>query len=848
MPSANFLFSIVTPTYNAEKWLDMYFQSLVNQKGGIEAIQIIIADDGSTDSTSKIAQSWVKKYPQNIFYYRKENGGLSSARNFGLSYASGEWITFIDPDDFVCDTYFQTVRGFIENSKFDGHVIGCNLILFDEKTNQFWNHHPLSFKFKDGNRIIDLSVDSEFVQLSVASSFIRAEALNRSGLRFDVKVRPTFEDAHLLNKLFIHSGNFKVACLSEAVYFYRKRILADSLVSFGWSRPEKYKDQVFYGYLDLLNSVKKEYGSVPEFIQNLVVYEAQWYINRLLDLKVPYDFTEAEFISFLDLMRLVFKHIEPEKIFFTKLPMLSFRTRTTILSVFKNQNLSSLPFQVLEVSPDKNSMLVVHYSDCECQFSSEGKEVAPLFQKKIERKFKDQLLCVEQMFWLPINDAPLTFEVDGQAVSLLSGGELLDSATQDNVCKTFYMPLACVPQPIQEILEKAKQPEIEAVYKNCWLFSDRVDLADDNAEHLYRWVADNAPSQNIYFVIKRQSPDWGRLSQDGFKLIAHGSEEHHLALCNAEWVVSSHMHHPVMDPLGIRRIVGFPEYKFAFIQHGIILHDMSDWVNSMKLDIFITTTKDEYDSILYGNYISTERELVLAGLPRHDALISKRHSAPHSKLVLVCPTWRDQLCNPHTHSAPDKAEAAAFMQSDYYKAWNAVTSSNKLSEMAKEQGYRFLFLPHPYSSRVVDLFEYSERFTCKKYLEIRSVQDLLASASLLITDYSSLSMEAALIGLPVVYYQFMENPSLFALHTWTKGYFEYEKDGFGPVTSNFNELCSEVEQLLKKQCERDAVYSKRARNFFTMHDGKNCSRVYEAIRSHISSKHFQNLDRRVSCT
>ncbi len=72
------------------------------------------------------------------------------------------------------------------------------------------------------------------------------------------------------------------------------------------------------------------------------------------------------------------------------------------------------------------------------------------------------------------------------------------------------------------------------------------------------------------------------------------------------------------------------------------------------------------------------------------------------------------------------------------------------------------------------------------------MQDLFASASILITDYSSLGMEVALIGLPVVYYQFMENPSLLGLHTWTKGYFEYERDGFGPVASNFDKLCNEV--------------------------------------------------------
>ena len=63
-------------------------------------------DDGSKDNSKEIINKWIKKYPSNIFYIYKENGGQASARNLGLEYIKTEWVTFIDPDDFLDVNYF----------------------------------------------------------------------------------------------------------------------------------------------------------------------------------------------------------------------------------------------------------------------------------------------------------------------------------------------------------------------------------------------------------------------------------------------------------------------------------------------------------------------------------------------------------------------------------------------------------------------------------------------------------------------------------------------------------------------------------------------------------------------
>ena len=148
-----YLFTVISPCYNVEPWINDFFQSLVRQTLDFTAnIQLIIVDDGSTDGTSELAQKFAKSYPVNVLYLRKENGGLSSARNHGLPYVKGEWVTFADPDDFVADDYFAKVKNFLEKNEFDGKVISCNFIPFHEKTKRLTDNHPLNFKFSGGDK------------------------------------------------------------------------------------------------------------------------------------------------------------------------------------------------------------------------------------------------------------------------------------------------------------------------------------------------------------------------------------------------------------------------------------------------------------------------------------------------------------------------------------------------------------------------------------------------------------------------------------------------------------------------------------------------------------------------
>ena len=109
-------FSVVIPVYNAEETLPRCLDSLLAQSGN--NIEIILVDDGSTDSSAEICKKYAYFHPE-IKYLEKENGGVSSARNAALEIAQGDYITFVDSDDWVTPDYFEVINGILKEFDYD---------------------------------------------------------------------------------------------------------------------------------------------------------------------------------------------------------------------------------------------------------------------------------------------------------------------------------------------------------------------------------------------------------------------------------------------------------------------------------------------------------------------------------------------------------------------------------------------------------------------------------------------------------------------------------------------------------------------------------------------------------
>jgi len=123
------LITVIVPVYNVELYLKKCIDSIVNQT--YRNLEIILVDDGSTDSCPKICDEYAKKDTR-ITVYHKENGGLSDARNYGIDRSTGAFLTFIDSDDYIDNTYVKYLYGLL--NKYNTKISSCLCkIVFKDK-------------------------------------------------------------------------------------------------------------------------------------------------------------------------------------------------------------------------------------------------------------------------------------------------------------------------------------------------------------------------------------------------------------------------------------------------------------------------------------------------------------------------------------------------------------------------------------------------------------------------------------------------------------------------------------------------------------------------------------------
>lgn len=120
--------SIIVPVYNVENYLTQCLDSLVKQS--LSDIEIIVVNDGSKDNSEKIIKEFAHQYPGKIKAFTKENGGLSDARNFGIDRAAGDYIGFVDSDDYVTETMFEEM--FLLAERHQAKMVICNIQKVDE--------------------------------------------------------------------------------------------------------------------------------------------------------------------------------------------------------------------------------------------------------------------------------------------------------------------------------------------------------------------------------------------------------------------------------------------------------------------------------------------------------------------------------------------------------------------------------------------------------------------------------------------------------------------------------------------------------------------------------------------
>ena len=355
-----------------------------------------------------------------------------------------------------------------------------------------------------------------------------------------------------------------------------------------------------------------------------------------------------------------------------------------------------------------------------------------------------------------------------------------------------------------------------AKYRELWLVCERGNDARDNGYWFYRYLKEEHPEINARYVIETDSADRAKIEALG-GMVPRGSFSHYLAYYCADFLVGTHVQPCAPDLILFYHLAGKgirARGKQVFLQHGIIKDEM-EWLHrkNMYMDLFVCGAKPEYEYIR-DTFGYPEHVPQYVGLARFDNLIRAERK---EKMILVMPTWRGSYY----------PTGEAFRNTAYYEHFQSLLCCKELEQLLEQQDYRLVFYPHIEMQKDSRRFKSgSDRITIVSK-ETHDVQKLLMDCALLVTDYSSVFFDVAFLRKPVVYYQFDEEE--FRKYHYQKGYFDFRRDGFGPVCTTQEALLGALTESFENGMEMQTEYVQRTERFFPLHDGNNCRRTFEAI-------------------
>lgn len=867
------LFSVISAVYNVAEYLPAFLEAYQAQTLNHELFELILVSDGSPDESERLIADFASQSDIVVRLIRKDNGGQASARNVGLRHATGKWVTFTDPDDWVNPDYLSATAQLLDAEGYaEADIFVATMVRYLEEKDTFDNKHPLAYRFAKKDQLVSLERSPRFFHMHAASAFFDRARIDQLELTFDESL-PVFEDAKFVAEYLLSSPDPHVAFVHSAEYYYRVRAAGDSSVQTSSVRPEKYTTVPQHGHVALVDKSLAKYGAVPGWLQFMLMYDLFWYYRAENSAVKPSAWlTSEQCADFNEAVAHVLGNVSVANFLQAKVPHLPAKIKSGLLSTFLAPQALPAVLTLQRIDEERGAALLRGFSvnaAPDIVVSRNGVTHRATNVAAVPIIAYGRTLGYQLSVWIPLM-ATGTVLLDGRLCSVERHADRVPGDFSSAYLKQVARPgvpgrraprvrregqpslfgkvmkrlsrkretsVTITDDDLRDLRRNVLAPAVHDRYRNCWILMDRVDAANDNAEHLYRYLMAKQPSVNAFFVLDRASRDWGRLRQDGFRLVEHGSREHLIALCHADILASSHVDKFITDPLpdGYR---AFKRWKFVFLQHGVTKDNLSRWFNSKRLDLLVAATTDEYNYFtgLNSPFDTTPFDVKLTGFPRYDALADTSKS--DAWRVIVAPTWRKNLARPKAEGVGWEA-SPELGESTYYRQFSDMMGC-LLEELRARPEVRVAFLPHPSMQGFGDLIadEYPD-------VEILSFNDgpfadLVKSARVWVTDFSSTAFDAAFARVPVVYLQDPDEDVFGgAVHFYEKGYFDYSADGFGPLVATGQDAADMVSRILSQGPV--AEYEERVERAFGSNDGANSERVFLAASELLRPASYRDL-------
>ena len=842
-------------------------------------------NDESTDNTEDICLKYKKLYQENIRYIKIKHGGVSNARNEGMNLANGKYINFLDPDDKWDPQAFRNINLFF---KFNKNVdIVAGRIKNFELNNRY---QYIDYKFKV-TRVVNLTKDFNYFQFSAASCVFRRSSIinnkfdNRVIFAEDVKYVNTI----LLNKPLLgvireavyycrkradsssasQNINFKNEFYFNSIYLVLHYLIINSkrlyknilpFIQFYIAYEILYRmDFQSYKHLDLIN-----FNKYCKLIENLIKSIEEKY---LLDIKC--------FNPFLTVFALSKKY-DKDMRYELKLKNESlFYLNNIILKIRKNKNIINL--NILEI---KDNIL---HLECEDKFWMPRGSYTYFceFRNKIyyPNIFNYSNYEISTLFGVISNGRIISFDIQLDLPYYTKNGIFLNFYIYFMKTKIEISPSLCKYSHIPSIshsyyisgnyiirnynrsliiyrfniksvlffedkylseLYKLEKYEIiklrkEILNKNnnkkngeIWLINDNKNKAGDNGEYFFRYLNLLKPKNiNFYFIIEKNCTDYRRL-KNFTNIIDVNSNEYLSIFLKADKIISSISDYWVSNPFGDNEkyIRDLMHFKFIYLNNGIIKEENE--INLKKIErnfhLIITSSKSEYNYMIGMNYGYNENNVILTGLPKFDNLINLKMAIKKEKKIMIFPSWSFYYNGIMESESIENNKSQTFIYEKIFMFYNNLINNPYLLKVMNDNNYIGILCLNKISDR--KYFDENELFKVKTKCYY---QELILKVSLLITDYNNIFFDFGYINTPIIYSQFL-NENYREKH-FAKDFFNYKKNGFGPVCTNLQCTIINIIEEIQTNCKMKSLYSKRIKNFFRYFDNKNNQRIFHAIQT-----------------
>ena len=247
--------SIIIPVYNVEQFLPNCIDSVLGQS--FADFELLLIDDGSTDGSGAICDVYAEK-DDRVRVFHKENGGASSARNVGLDNAVGEWVTFVDSDDYILDNYFSI--GFE-----DGIDLYVQNWRYADETVKDW-YEPCIIEEAGYSQFLQENVHVDMFRMACCS-FFKSKILNDNNIRFDTRFK-LGEDTLFVMDYYKYARSIRI--VGNSCYIYNRQDNWNNKYCLSWEEAVGYLDVFMDRYDSLPCESMPLLGFMFTFVQKMM--------------------------------------------------------------------------------------------------------------------------------------------------------------------------------------------------------------------------------------------------------------------------------------------------------------------------------------------------------------------------------------------------------------------------------------------------------------------------------------------------------------------------------------------------------------------------------------------------